>query len=79
MRLSQLDSDLSQVDRSTVAVVKSNSVEHLCRFSDVSSHVIPEKRTVAWTVAVAQLDVVAPRNQLSPQVDVGPYKHEMSS
>ena len=54
-----------------MTVVKSNSMEHLGRVGDIALHVIPEIRTITRAVTVAQLHVVAPRNQLTAQVDVG--------
>ena len=64
--------DLSKVDRSTVTVVQSNTVEHPRCISHVALHVFPEKRTISRTVTVAQLHVVTPRYQLTTEVDVGP-------
>ena len=53
-----------------MAVVESDSVEDTSSFGDVSLHVFPEERTVGWTGSVAELHVVAPRDQLTAQINV---------
>lgn len=65
------NSDLGHMNRSTVAVVQTESMKYLHWHLRVFAHMIPKERTVFWLLAITQLDVVTPGNQFSSKIDHG--------
>ena len=57
-------------NRGGMRVIQPQSVKNRAHLRDIISHAGPQVRAVVVGLAVAQLDVVGPRDQFSPQVDV---------
>ena len=63
---------LCNMYRCAVAVVNPQSVEHPGHGAGVLQHMVPQVRAILWLVSVPQLDRVAPDDQLTAQVHLGP-------
>ena len=57
-------------NRGGMRVVQPQSVKNRAHLRHIISHAGPQVRTVVVGLAVTQLDVVGPRDQFTPQVDV---------